>query len=223
VFDAAIATMKALGAEMVDVELPNAGKYDASELDVLQFELKANLNAYLAARKGLAVKTLADVIAFNETHKDVELPFFGQELFMASEKKGPLTDPAYKAALETDQRLSRHEGIDLALSKHHLTALVALTSGPAWTTDLVNGDHDLGASSTPAAVAGYPSVTVPAGFVAGLPVGVSFFGSAWSEPAIIALAYAFEQGTHHRKPPALAVTAEVAAPAAALARAALQR
>jgi amidase len=209
VFDAAVARMQELGAELVDsVELPNAGKYDASELDVLLYELKADLNAYLASRRGLAVKTLADVIAFNEKNRDQEMPFFGQELFLIAEKKGPLTDPAYRAALARGQRLSRAEGIDLALKKYRLDALVALTGGPAWTTDLVNGDHYLGSSSTPAAVAGYPSITVPAGAVFGLPVGVSFFSGAWTESTLIRFAYAFEQGTHHRKVPTLAPTVE---------------
>jgi amidase len=214
VFDAAVATMKALGAEIVDpVDLPNAGKYDDSELDVLKYEFKADLNAYLATRKGLSVKTLADVIAFNETHRDRELPFFGQDLFLASEKKGPLTDAAYRAALEKDRTLSRADGIDLALSKHHLDALVALTGGPAWTTDLVNGDHYLGSSTTPAAVAGYPIITVPAGAVAGLPVGVSFFSTAWTEPTLIKFAFAFEQATKQRQAPSLRPAVSFDAPA----------
>lgn len=208
VFDAVVAKLKALGAVVVDpVELPNVGKYDASELDVLQYEFKAGLNAYLATRKGLTVRSLADVIAFNEKNRDRELPFFGQELFVASEKKGPLTDKAYRDALEKNRRLSRAEGIDLALKRHRLDALVALTGGPAWTTDLANGDHYLGSSSTPAAVAGYPAITVPGGAVYGLPVGVSFFASAWSDSTLIRFAYAFEQATHHRTAPALAPSA----------------
>ena len=204
VFDEAVAKMKALGAEIVDpVELPHAGKYDDSELEVLQYEFKANLNAYLATRKGLAVKTLAETIAFNEKNSDKELSHFGQEMFLASEKRGPLTAAAYKAALEKDQRMSRTEGIDAVLKAHHLDALVALSGGPAWTTDLVNGDHYLGSSTTPAAVAGYPSITVPAGDVAGLPIGVSFFSTAWTEATLVRIAYAFEQATRARKVPAL--------------------
>jgi len=204
VFDEAVARLKALGAEIVDpVELPHAGKYDDSELDVLQYEFKANLNTYLATRKGLAVKTLADVIAFNEKNSDKELAHFGQELFLASEKKGPLTDAAYKAALDKDQKMSRGEGIDAVLNVHHLDALIALSGGPAWTTDLVNGDHYIGSSTTPAAVAGYPSITVPAGDVAGLPIGVSFFSTAWTEASLIRIAYAFEQATRARKVPPL--------------------
>jgi amidase len=203
VLDAAVAKLKELGAEILDpMPLPNAGKYDDSELDVLKFEFKANLNTYLAGRTGLPVKTLADVIAFNEKSRDKELPHFGQELFIDSEKKGPLTDPKYAQALQKDRKLSR-EGIDGALKSSRLDALVALSGGPAWTTDLVNGDHYLGSSTTPAAVAGYPSITVPAGEVAGLPIGVSFFGTAWSEARLIKLAYAFEQATKARKVPGL--------------------
>ena len=204
VFDAAVARLKELGAELVDpAELPNAGKYDASELEVMLYEFKADLNSYLATRQGLPVKTLADVIAFNERNPERELPYFGQELFLLAEKKGPLTDQAYKSALQNGLRLSREQGIDLALKTHRLDALVALTTSPAWTTDLVNGDHYLGSSSTPAAVAGYPSITVPAGYAHGLPVGVSFFGTAWSEATLIGLAYSFEQGGEARKVPGL--------------------
>jgi amidase len=204
VFDDAVAKLKTLGAEIVDpVELPNAGKYDESELDVLQYEFKADLSAYLATRKGLAIKTLADLIAFNEKNGNKELAHFGQELFLASEKKGPLTDAAYKAALAKDQKMSRADGIDAALKTHHLDVLVALSGGPAWTTDLVNGDHYLGSSTTPAAVAGYPSITVPAGDVAGLPIGVSLFSTAWTEATLVKIAYAFEQATKARKIPAL--------------------
>jgi amidase len=201
--DAVVASLRSAGAEVLDpVELPNAGKYDEAELEVLKYEFKAGLNQYLATRRGLPVKTLADVIAFNEKNADKEMPHFGQELLLDSEKKGPLTEPAYKTALEKSQRLSR-EGIDTALKTHRLTALVALSGGPAWTIDLVNGDHYLGSSTTPAAVAGYPSITVPAGEVAGLPIGVSFFGAAWSEAALVKLAYAFEQATRARKVPGL--------------------
>jgi amidase len=204
VFDAAIQKMQAAGAVIVDpIELPHAGKYDGSELDVLEYEFKAGLNAYLAARSNMPVKTLAEVMAFNEQRKDAEMPHFGQELFLASEKKGPLTDAAYKDALAKNRRMSRAEGIDAVLKQHRLVALVALSGGPAWTTDLVNGDHYLGSSTTPAAVAGYPSITVPAGDVAGLPIGISFFGTAWTEPALIKLAFAFEQATKARKIPPL--------------------
>ena len=204
VLDAAIAKLKALGAELLDpVALPNAGKYDESELEVLKFEFKANLNTYLAGRPGLPVKTLADVIAFNEKNRDKEMPHFGQELFLDSEKKGPLTDPKYLEALQKDRTLSR-EG-----HRHRADVVAARRAGGArraalpGATDLVNGDHYLGSSTTPAAVAGYPSITVPAGEVAGLPIGVSFFGTAWSEAKLIKLAYAFEQAMKARKPPGL--------------------
>jgi len=203
VLDAAVAKLKELGAEVIDpVELPNAGKYDGAEFEVLQYEFKADLNTYLAGRPGLPVKTLADLIAFNDKNRDKELPYFGQELFLDCEKKGPLTEAKYKEAVDKARRLSR-EGIDKALKGQRLDALVALSGGPAWTVDLVNGDHYLGSSTSPAAVSGYPSITVPAGEVAGLPVGVSFFATAWSEPRLVRLAYAFEQGTKARKVPAL--------------------
>jgi amidase len=204
VLDAAVAKLKSLGAEVIDpVELPHAGEYDAAEFEVLQYEFKADLNAYLAGRTGLQVRTLADLIAFNEKNAEKEMPHFGQELFVMCEKKGPLTEKAYEEALEKSQRLSR-QGIDQALkSSGGLDALVALSGGPAWTLDLVNGDHFIGSSTTPAAVSGYPSITVPAGEVAGLPIGVSFMGAAWSEAKLIPLAYAFEQATKARKVPGL--------------------
>jgi amidase len=206
----AIADMKARGAVIVDpADIPTAAKLDACELDILLYEFKADLNTYLAARGATAkVHSLADLIAFNEREKDRELRYFGQELFAAAQKKGPLTSPAYRAALATCRRLARGMGIDLVMRRHRLDAIVAPTGSPAWTTDLVNGDHFTGASSTPAAVAGYPSITVPAGTAFGLPVGLSFIGGAWSERKLIALAYAFEQATRHRRPPSFAPRVE---------------
>jgi amidase len=202
--DRAIADMKARGAVIVDpADIPTASKMDGCELEVLQYEFKADLNAYLAARDPPSpVRSLADLIAFNEREKAREMPFFGQELLIASQKKGPLTSPAYRAARARCRSLAREQGIDLVLRRHRLDAIVAPTGSPAWTTDPVNGDHFLGASSTPAAVAGYPSITVPAGQAFDLPVGISFIGPAWSEPRLIALAYAYEQATKHRRPPA---------------------
>jgi amidase len=141
------------------------------------------------------------VIAFNQREKARELPFFGQEIMLMAEKKGPLTSAAYRTARTTCRQRATTAGINAVLSKYRLDAIVAPTGSPAWTVDLVNGDHFLGASSTPAAVAGYPSVTVPAGDAHGLPVGLSFIGARWSEAKLIALAYAFEQATKHRRPP----------------------
>jgi amidase len=199
----ALAEMKRRGAVLVDpCELPNTKQLDDPELEVLLYEFKADLNAYLAGLGPKApVKSLEELIAFNERRKDVEMPYFGQELLVKAQAKGPLTTPAYVEALEKCRKLSRAEGIDAVMDEQKLDALVAPTGGPAWTTDFVNGDHFTGGSSTPAAVAGYPSVTVPAGFVFGLPVGISFFGRAWSEPVLVKIAYAFEQATLHRRPP----------------------
>jgi len=199
----ALAAMKAQGAILVDVpELPNAGKYGATEYDVLLYELKASLPLYLSEYAPDApVKTLADVIAFNEREAKRELKYFGQEHFLKAEAKGGLDSPEYKAALAANRRLSREEGIDKALTEHNLDALVAPSGSPAWLTDFVRGDFSGGGFSQPAAVAGYPHVTVPAGFVNGLPCGISFVGTAWSEAKLIGLAYAFEQATKARKPP----------------------
>ena len=199
----AIADMKARGAVIVDpADIPTAAKMDGCEIEVLLYELKADLNAYLAGRgPSSRVRTLKDVIAFNEQEKDREMPFFGQELFLTAQKKGALTSPRYRAARAQCRSLAREQGIDLVMRQHRLDAIVAPTGSPAWTTDPVNGDHFVGASSTPAAVAGYPSITVPAGQAHGLPVGISFIGTAWSEPKLIGLAYAYEQATRHRRPP----------------------
>ena len=203
VIEAAMAEMKRRGAEIVDpADIPTAGKFDDSESEVLSYEFKNDLNLYLGALGPKApVHSLADVIAFNESHREQEMPYFGQDLMIKAQAKGPLTSKEYLDALEKDRRLSRTEGIDAVMSKHRLDALVAPTAGPAWCTDLINGDHAPGGSSTPAAVAGYPNINVPAGYAWGLPVGISFFGAANSEPLLIKLAYAFEQATRHRRPP----------------------
>jgi amidase len=202
-FDAAIATMKAQGAVMVDpADVPTASRLEDCEFQILLCEFKTDLNAYLRALPPAAqVHSLADLIAFNEREKAREMPHFGQEIFVMAQKKGPLTAPAYLQARRTCLARARSLGIDAVLTKFRLDAILAPTGGPAWTTDLVNGDHFAGASSTPGAVAGYPSVTVPAGEVQGLPVGLSFIGTAWSEARLIALAYSFEQATKHRRPP----------------------
>jgi amidase len=200
----ALADMKAKGAVIVDpADIATADRLEACEMPVLLHEFKAGLNAYLATRRAsTAVHTLADVIAFNEREKARELPFFGQELFLMAQQTAGLSAPVYRTQLATCRTLSRAQGLDAVLTRLRLDALVAPTGVPAWTTDLVTGDHFLGASSTPAAVAGYPSITVPAGAIDGLPVGISFIGAAWSEPRLIALAYAYEQATRHRRPPA---------------------
>jgi amidase len=203
VIEAAIAEMKRRGAEIVDpADIPTAGKFDDSESVVLGYEFKNDLNLYLGALGPKApVHSLADVIAFNESHRDKEMPYFGQDLMIKAQARGPLSSKEYLDALDKDHRLSRTEGIDAVMSKFRLDALVAPTGGPAWCTDLINGDHDPGGSSTPAAVAGYPNINVPAGYAFGLPVGISFFGAANSEALLIKLAYAFEQATRHRRAP----------------------
>jgi amidase len=194
--------MKTAGAEIVDpADLESHGKFDETELLVLLCELKTDLNAYLAGRPGSQVRTLADVIAFNDANRAREMPYFGQDLLLKAQEKGPLTDKEYLAAVAANRSLSREHGIDGVMDKFHLDALVAPTGGPAWLTDLANGDHTAGGSSNAAAVAGYPNINVPAGFVFDLPVGISFFGRAWSEPTLLKIAYGFEQLTKARKPP----------------------
>ncbi len=203
VMEAALEAMKKEGATLVDpVEIATAGKWSETELTVFMYELKADLNAYLA-RPGFnpPVRTLKEIIEFNEKNREKEMPYFGQDFFLKAEAKGPLSDKEYIDALEKNHQLARKEGIDATMDKHNLNALVGPTGGPAWLTDLVDGDHFGGGSSGAAAVAGYPNVTVPAGFVFGMPVGISFFGRAWGEPVLIRLAYAFEQATKVRKAP----------------------
>jgi amidase len=201
----AIDSMRREGAVVVDpADLPTHGKIDAPEFEVLLFEFKADLNKYLAGlAPGDGPRTLKALIEFNEKNREREMPYFGQELFIRAEAKGPLTDPAYLKALRSSKLLSQAQGIDAVMTKNRLDALIAPTGGPAWTTDLVNGDHFSGGSSTPAAVAGYPNVQVPAGYVYGLPVGISFFGRAFTEAKLIRLAYAYEHATKHRQPPRL--------------------
>lgn len=194
--------MKAAGAALVDpADLESHGKFDDTELLVLMYELKADLNGYLEGRPNAQVRSLADLIAFNEKNKAKEMPYFGQDLLLKAQEKGPLTDKEYVAALAANRSLSREHGIDGVMDKFHLDALVAPTGAPAWLTDLANGDHAVGGSSNAAAVAGYPNINVPAGFVFGMPVGISFFGRAWSEPALLKIAYGFEQLVKARKPP----------------------
>jgi amidase len=201
--NASIAEMKRLGAVIVDpAEIETTGKFDDTELEVLLYELKADLNKYLESLGPRApVRSLKEIIEFNEKNSDKEMPYFGQDLFIKAEAKGPLTSKEYVDALAKNQRLSRIEGIDAVMTKNKLDAMVAPTGGPAWPTDLLNGDHFTGGYSSPSAVAGYPHITVPAGYLRGLPVGISFFGQAYSEPVLIKLAFAFEQATKFRRPP----------------------
>ena len=206
-----IGEMKKLGAVIVDpADIPTSGKFDDSELEVLLYELKADLNSYLRRLGASApVHSLKEVIEFNEKNRDREMPYFGQDLFIKAEAKGPLTEKKYTQALAKNHLLSRTQGIDFVLSKHRLDALIAPTGGPAWPTDWINGDHFIGGYSSASAVAGYPHITVPAGYVFGLPVGISFFGAAWSEPKLIQYAYAFEQATKARRPPGFPATANL--------------
>jgi amidase len=207
VIEKELAILKAQGATLVDVQVPNVDKYGDSELEVLLAEFRPDLEAYLRDYAPHApVKTMADVIAFNEKNAGRELQFFGQEHLVAAQKKPGLDDKAYREALANNHRYSREEGIDKILKDEKLDALVAPTGGTAWLTDYINGDHYGGSFSSPAAVAGYPHVTVPAGYVQGLPVGISFVGTAWTEASLIGMAYAYEQASLRRRPPAFPAT-----------------
>ncbi|MCJ7551171.1 MAG: amidase, partial [Anaerolineae bacterium] len=203
VMETCIRTMRDLGATIVDpADVITADDLGKTEIEVLLYELKADLNAYLARLgPGVPVHSLEEIIAFNEAHKESVMPYFGQERMIAAQAKGPLTDAAYVEALATNHRLARAEGIDATLRAHNLDAIIAPSGGPACLTDWVKGDHHSGGSSSPAAVAGYPNITVPAGYIFGLPVGLSFFAGAYQEPTLIKLAYAFELATRVRRPP----------------------
>jgi amidase len=203
IIEQAIDQMRALGAQIVDpANFPNVGRLFGPEFTVLFYEFKADIRAYLSELRNTDIRSLRDLIAFNERHAGVEMPWFGQEIFQLSQTFGPLTDDAYRRALRTAKRVSQR-GIDSVMDDNRLDAIVCSVSGPPWTTDLVNGDHFAPISgTTPAAVAGYPHINVPAGYSHHqLPVGVSFFGRAWSEPTLIKLAYAYEQGADVRHPP----------------------
>lgn len=200
----AIREMRHAGATVVDVAMPSLDKLDASgdEFTVLLYEFKADIAKYLRNRGNTTrMRTLADLIRFNRNHRAQELRYFDQSIFLLAQAKGPLSDPAYRKALANSKLLTRQQGIDAVMDQHRLDALVAPTNGPAWTNDLINGDNFKVGSSTPAAVAGYPSITVPAGFIFELPIGVSFFGRAWSEPMLLRIASGFEAHTRARRPP----------------------
>jgi amidase len=198
-----VVTLKKAGAEVIDpADLPTHDQIDGPEMEVLLYEFKDGLNLYLSRLPaGSPVRSLRDLIAFNERHRSREMPFFEQEILLRSEAKGPLSDAAYRRARADCLRMSRVEGVDAVMSRHKLDAIVSLTSGPAWYIDRVNGDSYTGSCTTPAAVAGYPHITVPAGFYRGLPVGLSFFGKSFSEPLLFKLAYGWEQTTNARKKP----------------------
>ena len=208
VLDQAIDVMKKAGAVIVDpVKLPHIGDLGDDEMTVLLYDFKHDINKYLATRKDLSVHSLSDLIAFNKAHAENEMPWFGQELFLAAQAKGPLTDKAYTEALERGKRHAGPEGIDAALKADKLDALLAPSWGPAFRTDLVLGDHivsgdpTVGGASQPASVAGYPSIAVPAGFAHGLPVGIVLMTTQWGEPTLISIAYGFEQHSHAFRPP----------------------
>jgi amidase len=212
--EAALQALRDAGAVVVDpADIPHAGEYDRAEWQVLLYEFKADLNAYLRDWAPTATsRTLADLIAFNERERAREMPYFGQEIFQLAQEKGPLTEPEYVDALETCGRLSRVEGIDAVMAEHRLDAIVAPTGSPAWPIDLVNGDHFLGASSTPGAVSGYPHISLPVGSSFGLPVGLTFLGKPWSEGTLLGLAYALEQAVQARQAPRYLPSADLSTP-----------
>jgi amidase len=207
----ALRAMKELGAVIVDpADLATAGQFDDAEYDVLLYEFKADLESYLRGLPaGARARTLDDLIAFDRAHADAEMPYFGQEIFEQAAKKGPLSSKEYTQALVKCRLLARTKGLDATFASHRLDALVAPTQGPPALIDLVNGDPSGGSSTSPCAVAGYPAITVPMGYAFGLPLGITFMGLAWSEPALVKFAYAFERATKLRRPPRFLPTAEL--------------
>jgi len=213
IFEHCIEVLKQLGAVIVDpADVPNFDKFGSTELEVLHYEFRAGLNKYLKSLDNhIPIHSMEDVIKFNEENSDRVMPYFGQEHLIMAQEKGPLSETKYKDALAKNLRLTRKDGIDAAFRKHKLDAIIVPSGGPAWTIDLANGDAinwDL-ESTSPAAVAGYPHITVPAGFVFGLPIGLSFFAKAWQEADLIKYAYAFEQATQYRRQPRYLPTANL--------------
>jgi amidase len=208
--NAAIEKLKSLGAVIVDpANIATAGKVDDDEYEVLLYEFKDGLRNYLSEVNS-PIKSLADMIAYNKAHAAEEMPYFGQEIFIKAEAKGSLKDPKYLKALARSQRMARAQGIDAAMKKYRLDAFIAPTMAPPPLIDLVSGDPGYpGGATTLPAVAGYPHITVPGGYIFGVPIGISFFAEKWSEAKLLRLAYAYEQATHHRKPPRFLATAEV--------------
>jgi amidase len=201
-----VAYMKAQGAEIIDVKLPPSSAYDDASFDVMLYEFRDGLNKYLAGLDSEAAKkTLAELIKFN-IKDSVELKYFDQKIFIMAEKKGDINNPEYRKALEKMLKATRLNGIDKLMDSARLDAIIAPTGSPAWKTDLILGDHFVGGSSSPAAISGYPAITVPMGFIDELPVGITFFGRAWSESTLLGLAYSYEQGTKHRKAPKYLLT-----------------
>lgn len=203
IMEEAISVMKTAGANIIDpANIEFVKECADAEFQVLLYEFKDGLNKYLSSTgSNIGVKNIDDVVQFNNEHANEELRFFGQEILLESQKKGPLTEERYLQALTNSRKFSRELGIDSIMKRRSLDVIIAPTNGPAWVTDLITGDHFLGGSSTPAACAGYPAITVPAGYVEGLPIGITFIGQAWSEPKLLKYAYSFEQATKHRKTP----------------------
>jgi amidase len=202
----AVALMKSQGAEVIEFEAPRGGGYGAASYQVLLYEFKDGLNKYFASLgENVPVKNLKELIEFNKKDS-MELRYFDQSIFVASEAKGDLKTKEYKEALAKMLKATREDGIDKMMKENKLDALMGPTGSPAWKTDLILGDHFVGGSSSLAAISGYPAITVPMGFVENLPVDVTFFGRAWSEPVLIEIAYAYEQGTKHRRAPKFILT-----------------
>jgi amidase len=211
-FKQALEVIKKQGGEIVpDLKFNKRKETSAFSYQVLLFEFKAGLKDYLSNHTSASVKSLEEIIAYNESHADKEMPWFGQDIFKLAQEKSELTSEEYLKALKSSKLFSQKEGIDALTEQHHLDAIIAPTNGPAWTIDWVNGDHFSGSSSSPAAISGYPNITVPMGYVQGLPVGISFFGKAWCEPVLLRLAYVFEQATKHRNAPEFKPSVETSA------------